>query len=236
MTQVMAWPFEEVEIRPVDPSQIKRAKRDWPVAFTTVGVDVQKNRLEYTIVQFDRRLVNKHVAYHGIVPRTEGPECGRDLRRAVSKWRPMRVTIDGTYQFDWVNTMVQFAFSDLLMRNDPPVEIVRGYTGDSFGKPLRGGKGHGYFWGATDEAKVLINQDLATKKMTIDPDCPYYIEEQLASQKLVRIETAQKVRRKWVPVPGRRDEVLDNTGYAYMGVLALRIRPVYSPNLKTSGG
>ena len=50
----MASPYLEVEIEPVKPEQVIRKTRDWEVAYTTVGVDVQKNRLEYGVYQFDK--------------------------------------------------------------------------------------------------------------------------------------------------------------------------------------
>ena len=235
-TQIMASPYLEVEIEPVKPEQVIRKTRDWEVAYTTVGVDVQKNRLEYGVYQFDKRLVNKHLVHRGVILRTEGPECGHQLRDEVLKWGPMRITVDGSYTFDWVNGMLRSAFPDQFMLADPPVEIVRGYTGDSFDKPLRGGRNLGFFWGATDEAKVMIMQDLAKGFLTIDPGCPSDTENQLVSEKLIRTETQHRVRRKWVPIQGRRNEVLDCTGYAYMGVLALDLTERDSPDIHIGPG
>ena len=110
------------------------------------------------------------------------------------------------------------------MLADPPVEIVRGYTGDSFDKPLRGGRNLGFFWGATDEAKVMIMQDLAKGFLTIDPGCPSDTENQLVSEKLIRTETQHRVRRKWVPIQGQAERS------AGLHWLCLHGRPGLRPN------
>lgn len=233
-TQVLAWPYEEVIIKPLSESQIRREELPFTPSYITIGVDVQINRLEYSILAFDRLLTKKHIVKRDAILRTEDYECFRELRRQVSPFRPRRLTIDGSYDFDWVKKGLEVAFQDLFILQDPPVEIVRGYTASSFDKPLRGGRGHGFFWGAVDEAKVLVNKDLTSGQLTLAPNLPADTEKQLASERLIRYEQGGRVKRKWDPIPGRANEVLDCVCYAYMGVLALDIGVFPSPELVTA--
>ena len=233
-TQIDAWPYEGKEIAAPAAEEVTRATPEWAPYYTTVGVDVQGDRLEYYVYQFDRFLVHKHMAHCGVIDRTEGPECGEELRNKIAPWEPHRMAIDGSWQYDWVAKMVEATFPDLLIMKDPPVEIVRGYTGQSFDKPLRGGKGKGYQWIATDEAKRYIYNDIKSGLLTIAKNAPLKVPNQLTSEKLIRTEVGQRVDRKWVKLPSRRNEGLDCTVYAYAAVMAVKVAQAVSPDLVVS--
>ena len=228
-TQVLAWPYEEVVVEPVAASDIRREERQWPnVEWVTVGVDVQGDRIEYCVVQFTRHLERKHLAARGSILRTTGPETWHMLRRELKEWEVGRVTVDGSYSHDWVKAGLMAAYRSEMVRKDPRVEIVIGYGGPSFDRPLRGsyhqgGKFKGAFRGSTDEAKVLIAEDLSRGLLTLAPDLPGDTEAQLCSERLVR--TPRKGHhprddgRRWEHEPGRRNEALDCVAYAYMGAV-----------------
>ena len=231
-TQIMAWPFEEVEIEPVQPGDIRRCPIPFERAHCTVGVDVQKNRLEWTAIVWSQFLIEKQIVARGIVLRTPGPEAMQDLRKQVAPLAPDRITIDGSYDYDWIRTNIDIVFSDAMLLPDPPVEIVRGYTAQSFDRPLRGSKGGRYFWGSSDEAKVLITRDLKIQSLTLSPSLPGDTEAQLMSERLVRTTIGERIKREWKHDVGVRNEVLDCSAYAYMGVLALNVLPSRSSSLE----
>ena len=220
--QVLAWPYAEIEIPAIDPDRIARVVPDWAAAYRTCGVDVQGDRLEWYVVEFDETLARQHVRAMGVIPRTPDELTHwLNLRRAVAAHAPMRITIDGGYQFDLVQGGLHHAFPDVMGLPDSPVEIVRGRAGDSFDKPLRGQNRSGYFFGSTDEAKVLIARALVTGTMTLDPGLPSYVEQQLASEELIKQEGPRgAVKRAWVKKSGVRNEALDCVGYALMGAVA----------------
>lgn len=220
-TQVKAWPYLEVVVPPLEPSRIRRCEREWQPLLRTAGVDVQGDRLEYYIVDFDSTLTRKHILRMGVIPRSpDNLAHWLHLRREVAPYNPTRLTVDGSFEFDYVLAGLKTSYPDAWLEFDLPVEIVRGRSGDSFDKPLRGVKHTDYFFGSTDEAKVLINQDLTTGKMTLNPDLPLYVEQQLCSEKLIRQEQpGGKLRRLWQLEKNQRNEALDCIGYAYMGAI-----------------
>lgn len=228
VTQVLAWPYEEVEVPPVKPEKIHRRERDWPETYRTVGVDVQGNRIEYAVVEFDQLLERKHIAKWGAILRQEGYGHWHELRAEVTDWDWM--SVDGGYDFDHVQQGLFDAYSDRFLLPEPQIEIVRGLAGagDNFDRPVRGGRGPGgYRWISTDEVKVLIAQDLTNGLLTLDPALPSGndgAEAQLASEKVVRTQkTSGRIQRRWVKVsPKASNELLDMTGYAYSGALAMR--------------
>ena len=231
-TQVKAWPYLEVVVPPLEPKNINRAEREWDPAIRTIGVDVQGDHLEYYVLDFDSVMTRKHIVATGLVPRSaDNLTHWKWLRQEVSPYRALRMTVDGSFEFDYVRAGLQYAFPDAMLQIDPPVEIVRGRAGDSFDKPLRGVKHTDYFFGSTDEAKVLINQDLASQAMTLNPDLPPYVEDQLCSEKLIRQEMpGNKLRRAWQLEKNKRNEALDCVGYAYMGAVACFANGAGSPS------
>ena len=225
-TQVMAWPYEEDVLPELNAEMIKRVEPDWAVRYVAVGVDVQGDRIEYAVWQFDENLVRKHLRRWGVIARTMvAEEVFLQLRQAVAPFRPMRISIDGSYDFDWVNQGMRLAFRDMMLDNDPPVEIVRGYTTPSFGKPLRGAKARGYLWGAVDEGKKIFHRDVHQGLVSFHPDIPsdkpYDAIWQLMAERLVRVDLNTKTVEQWRRVDRRPNELLDMTIYAYIGVLGI---------------
>ena len=228
-TQILAWPFEEVILPRVDPKTIKRRIRDWVATYRTIGVDVQSDRLEYSVYEFDETLVRKHFRYHGIIPRgIDERSHWAELRAQVKYWAPQRLTVDGNYEFDKVRAGLMENFMDAWLHPDPPVEIIRGATQSSFDKPLRGARtATGWFWGSVDECKVLINRDMYAGHLTIDPEVHNRAEEQLTSERLVRTLVGKTLKREWRKDPHKRNEILDCTCYAYIGAVALQAASAY---------
>lgn len=234
MTQIMAWPYEEAVIAPLQPEDLVRSTMPFNRRWLTIGVDVQKTWLDWTAVAFDEFLTNKHAVARGIVSRSIDYACFQELRRTWAQFAPDRIVVDGSYDYDWVRQSIDLVFADAMLMEDPPIEIVRGYTGDSFDRPLRGAKRHGHFVGASDEAKKLVVQDLKIGVFTLDHAMPDVTEAQLMSEKLVRTKVGTVIKRKWEP-QGGRNEILDCCGYAYMGALALPIGQRPSPVLTLTG-
>ena len=233
-TQVLAWPYEEIEIAQADISQISRQECPFTPTYITAGVDVQKNRIEWGVWAFDKELEKKHLLAWDVILRSTPEVTFANLRRLLSPYRPMRISIDGGYDFDWINLGVTRVFQDAFLMKNPPIEIVRGYSGESFDKPLRGGRGHGYMWCATDEAKCIIYSDIHQGKITFNPDLPAEAEAQLTSEKLIRTELNGKLRRNWRLVDGTRNELLDITVYAYTGVLGIDGSILPGPPIKVA--
>ena len=220
-TQVKARPYEEVRLKPVSVDRILRKEREWPVYYRCVGVDLQGDRIEWALVDFDRLLELKHIAAWGTILRQEGYGHWHELRANVTGWNWL--SVDGGFEFDHVQQGLWDAYPDRYLLEEPQIEIVRGYTGDSFDKPVRGGRGAGgYRWIATDEVKRMISTDLTNGLLTLDPTLNEIAEQQMASEKMVRtLTTTGKVERRWVKVsPKERNELLDDTGYAYSGAVA----------------
>ena len=236
-TQVLAWPFEEVEIPEADASLIKRLPEPpFKPRYVAVGADVQQNRIEYAVWLFDANLEKKHLAHYDVVLRSTAEITMANLRRQMTPFRPMRVGIDGSYDFDWVALGIQKIFPDALILKNPPIEIMRGYSQESFGKPLRGARGHGYIWVATDEAKSIIYQDIVKGHITFDEGVPLASEEQITSEKLIRTQINTRLKRNWVKVsPHIRNELLDMTVYAYAAILGLDQTPP-GPGISVSSG
>lgn len=220
-TLILAWPFEEVVVPPINPDTIQRLKLDFDPFYMTVGVDVQENYLDYRVLLFDANLKRKHIYRRGYIDRTPD-NVGHwiTLRNEMRKLGPHKITVDGSYEFELVQTGLLKAFNTEYMVEYPIVEIVKGYSGDSFDKPIRGQNRAGYFHGSTDEVKVMINKDLKDRLLTLSPSLPKTEEKQLTSEKMVRMQVGMNEKRRWVvDPPGSRNEALDCTGYAYMGAL-----------------
>lgn len=243
-TQIEAWPYEERELPPLEPGMLRRCEPDWETAIRTVGCDVQKRELLWYVVDFDRQLQRKHIRAGGVVPRVPDELTHwHELRRVISKWRPQRLTVDIGYQPDETMTGLQTAFRDEFMRKEPAVEGVRGSAKaqGSFGEPLRGAhRTAGWFIGAVDEGKVLINQDGAAGRLTLHPDLPGHVEAELCAEVCVRQTDARgNVRLRWVNADSKPNHALDCVNYAYMGALAVYSRLVKhggkSPTLAVAG-
>ena len=229
-TQIMAQPFEEIEIAPLKTHQIQRTDEPFDAYYRTAGVDVQKDRLEYVIVEFTESLNFKRIVAHGSISRTGNElEHWANLRAALAAFKTVqKVSIDGGYMFDHVVSGIKKHFADLLTGDIVRVEIVRGSTisTGSFDKALRMSQGRTdifpFMWVATDEAKLQIAQDLASGHMKINNSVARHAEKHLTSEKLIRKQMGTKDVRRWVKVtPDARNEILDCVVYACAGVLDL---------------
>ena len=221
-TQILAWPYEDVERAPITQETLKRCPMPFTPAVVTVGVDVHKRFLEWVAVAFSANLERKHILARGQVLRTQGPECILALWRDVQHLGPSKVTIDIGYDYEWVARGVEYILGGLEVREYNVVELVKGKP-NSFGQQLRGAvnQSKGFFHGAVDEVKVLISEDAFYGRLTLEPDLPVDTEAQLGSERLSRTQIGTRVKREWVKDRNVRNEVLDCTGYAYMGAVGL---------------
>lgn len=233
-TQMLGWPFAGEELKSPDPSVVTRVSEcPFEPVFTVVGGDVQGDRIEYYVVAFDEFLVNKHVLHTNSINRTEGPETFVELRKQITKYKPQRIVFDGSYSFEWVDAGLRHAFEEFFYNKDPIVEIVRGYPGNSFDMPLRGAKRAGYFRGATDEAKVLVYQDVISGRLTVSDDIPEARVKQLVSERLLKRETKTgKIERYWDLPTNAHNEFLDCVVYAYIGAVQVDVGELLAPTME----
>lgn len=221
--QILAWPYLDVEVEPLDPDRIVRSVPDWAPFIRTAGVDVQGDRIEWYIVDFDEDLARKHIVAHDRITRSpDNLAHWLRLRRDLDTYGWHRLTVDGSFEFDAVMAGLMYAWPEAWAGSNSPVEIVRGY-GPSFDMPLRGAMSTtGYFRGAVDEGKRLVDIDLAGGYLTLAPDLPDYVEGQLTSERLIRqMGPSGHVRRSYQLQPGQRNEARDCVVYAYMGAVGV---------------
>ena len=236
-TQVLALPYEDVAMPVLDAGAIVReAAAPFQVAWRSVGVDIQKDRIEASVVAFSRTMDRQHLERHIMLDRSRDESCFRRLRDELKGTGYQKITVDGGYNYDWVSQSLERVYGNLMLGRQPRCEIVRGFTGDSFGKPLRTGKpsrpkGKGYYMGATDEAKRLIMQALLDGEFTVATGITDGQLRQLTSERLVVSEGAmatnglRKRKLAWILEPGRRNEVLDCVVYAWIGIIDVASRP-----------
>ena len=237
-TDVMAQPWQDVVNEPPQRHMITRAEQaPFDIAWRTVGVDVQKDRLEASVVAFDRHFTAAHMERHLIVARTVGPECWRDFWLQVSSPWPgsgsvpvNRISVDGRYQHDWVTDGLTTQFGYHFTGNNAQVEVVKGASQSSFRKPLRQHRttgARGFITVSSDEAKALIHDMIRRGGFTVSADIGEPQIDQLLAEKIVVSETrsrvpgsASKRTERWAKVsPGRRNEALDCVAYALCGAI-----------------
>ena len=241
VTEVMAWPFDEQVIEPVLVSEIKRCSLPFTPVLVCAGVDVQggkRARLEYGVLAIGPQFVKKHILAHGVVARTDDYSCMNELRRQLAQWKVERIAIDGAFDFEWVRAGVDRAFADALLLENPPVEVVRGYSGvgKSFDKPLRGahGKEKAFLNIAVDEAKVQVTRDLKSGALTVDESLAEASIQQLTSERLVRVQVGQQLQRRWIHDDSIPNELLDCTGMGYCTAVGADLEPTWSPELRAA--
>lgn len=243
-TQIEAWPYEEHEVAPVDPDKITRRRPDESPAIRTVGVDVQGDRLIWYMVEFAEDLATSHVRARGFIARsaTAPRQAFYELRRAVAGLGVMQLTCDIGFEPDVVLDGLKAAWPDAFRHADTVVEGVRGSAkaGGTFGEPLRGNwRNEGYFVGAVDESKRLVQTDANEGRLTLDPDLDDSVAQEIASERCVRQADARgNVRLRWVNPENAPNHALDCVGYAYMGALKVlaRLRIMSPSSAMTVGG
>ena len=113
-TQKLATSYEDImgSLEVKEESEIWSPERPWPAHYATVGVDVQGDRLEYQVVEFDEYCTTAWVYEHRVLH--HGPE-GEDatweaLARAILQPAVQMVFIDTGYEPDAVRTQCRRVF------------------------------------------------------------------------------------------------------------------------------
>lgn len=242
-TQIMAEPYEDVEIEAPKPEQVKKAIRPFLPRYYSVGVDVQRRSLECVLISLSEYMTHIHMESSFTIRRTEGVGCWIELRdkvRALSRQLPGRgipvpVTVDGGGGwYEWVHEGLRHAYGHRAMQEgdggEPPyVTVVIGDSAPSLGKPLwgarrgRGEKGYRHVILAVDQGKADIYSAIREGNLSVAQDINDAIIDEIVSERLVakegRVHRSGRpglVKYTWVPRwPGIPNHALDALNYAW---------------------
>ena len=218
VSQVMAGHYEIVEVEPMTAEKLHIT--DGPPFepdLYCVGIDVQGNRLEYSLVAFDRPRLRRHLCAHRIIARTDDLTCWWDLRDSFATLPCETVhgiAIDSSWDAEFVRAGIKEVFPDLSMERDEIVSMTRGMSQSSFGKAIWSSRhASGFWWIATDEAKKQVMIDLHNGYFTVDRRISQDHKKQLAESEYLIKEVSpsgKSTKFSWVETSDRtRNEVLD---------------------------
>lgn len=182
------------------------------VASAFAGVDVQRNRLEYTVME--KKWDGAHmvwVAKHGFVELTAGDDqrCWDELYRIITSYKPELVYVDAGYKPSYVKER-------LAALGDDRWFPVKGIAPSMNELPVMGKTQNGILKLGVDQVKVdlygLIEEDsFYVCEDAVPPD----YTEQFLSERLVKETARLRTTQKWVKKSGRRNEAFDCGVYAY---------------------
>ena len=222
-TQILAEPYRQVESPPPDRSASRRQPCPFIPVWTTVGVDVQVDRLEYSVLKWDQEVTLGHLLDRGHIYRDAGAAAWRELKVKLAPHQPHKVFVDGAYNFDYVDGGLRAHFLNDYVKADGRIKICRGQGGKespSFDEPLcMGTTRRGAIRVAVDEAKSLLYNLCSEGRLTIEPDLARNTEDQLFSEHLIPNPDGRRYTHYWSPIRrGIRNEVLDCCVYALAAV------------------
>ena len=203
------------------------------------AVDVQGDRIEYSIVDFqdgELRYAPALVQIHAAIARPPGREglieAFRSFDDIAREYRPSLIFVDSKFQPNEVSDAVRLGMkwaasssAELIHYGDndkelyePRVRLIKGYEGPkgSINMPLIISRRADVFTLATDEAKTIASDMAGAGALSINRRrVPTTYARGLASEQF-NVETS-----KWEPIrPGIRNEPLD----CYVYALAARMR------------
>lgn len=190
------------------------------VAAAYAGVDVQRNRLEFTVMEkkWGQGIRVIWIPEHGVEGLTAGDdqECWDKIYQRITAYKPEFVLVDAGYRPTHV-------LERLKALGDTRWLPIKGHSPSMNELPIMGktGKtaGHELYKVGVDQVKVdlysLIEDDgLFVNEAGVPPD----YTEQFLSERLVKETARLHTTQKWVKKSGRRNEAFDCAVYAYAGL------------------
>ena len=243
-TQVLGLPYKPVAINPIEVSQIEKLHVDASplerVTAITMSVDVQKDRLEYQVMEHDRWTDQAHIVEHMTIPQTTDLSYSwAQLAEVTKKHKPCMTFIDIGYdpshmkdnileREDYIVRTIRNVepWSDLFWRKR--VKLTRGlgsYTSTQtrfiMKEPKQDTENYDLILG-THMGKSRVISLLNEGKMTIARGkVTKNFNKQLVNEYLAPIEgnKGKKPEVEWKKVAGQRNEAFD---CAYMNMCALK--------------
>ena len=240
-SQALAEPYEEVEQSDIDEDElaryvVKETSCPRPTA-VTCGIDVQEDRLEYQIVEWQPPRVC--VIKHGTIPimlASGGANAWQELRQELAIYTPDMTFIDAGYKPDFVRSGLKRFFLQAYRRNR--IYDIQGVSGDSFGRPTVDPrrKRASSLSIATDEAKTVMYDMIRAGEISfLETGINTHFLRQFASERLETVysKTSGKAKLQWVKMHAR-NEAMDCFVYALAAKKHLESeRPSY--NRSTAG-
>ena len=229
-TQILAETYSNTELDNFEPDELREFAT--PIPFVedavTVGVDVQKNRLEFQIVYWNdaRAWINIHAA----ILHTEDGTSWDALEELCREHDADNIYIDCSYKTDEVTAAIDKHFGYWKRRDK--ISGVKGLSRASFGESLNASRKLGIQMLAVDEAKRVIWDMVDGGFMSFNPvGLPRDFYEQFSAERLDRQETVRgNVKLQWVKIR-ERNEAFDCAVYAlcarrYLGMNFKKVREV----------
>ena len=182
------------------------------IASTFAGVDVQRNRLEYTIME--KKWGGAHMVWiprHGFIELTAGDDqrCWDELYTIITSFKPELVYIDAGYRPVYVKER-------LAVLGDERWFPIKGIAPSLNELPVMGKTVNGILKLGVDQVKVdlfgLVAED---SFFVLEDGVPPDYTQQFLSERLVRETARLRTHQKWVKKAGRRNEAFDCAVYAY---------------------
>lgn len=225
-TQILAETYSSKILDALEVEDLERFGEEEPpreeVDAIVVGVDIQKNRLEYSIVHFwngdletgEAPLI--WVAEHSMeqIRMNDEDSAWEKLSEALRPLAPDMVYVDVGYRPEETSDQIRRHLRWLLRRER--IKPIRGRTAASFGDLLNHSKRGDMQWVSVDQAKVMFRDMVEVGQIRFNPRRvpPDYLD-QLASERLIEEESRSGIKKlKWVKMAGRRNEALDCFVYA----------------------
>ena len=237
-------PYKPVAINPIEVSQIEKLHVDTSplerVTAITMSVDVQKDRLEYQVMEHDKWTDEAHIVEHQTIPQSTNLSIAwSQLSEVIKKHEPCMVFIDIGYdpsrmkdnileREDYIVRTIRNVepWSDLFWRKR--VKLTRGlgsYTSTQtrfiMKEPKQDTENYDLILG-THMGKSRVISLLNEGKMTIARGkVTKNFNKQLVNEYLAPIEgnKGKKPEVEWKKVAGQRNEAFD---CAYMNMCALK--------------
>ena len=238
-TQILGWPYDNLLQKELEFSKLQEFETEEDlerIEAVTSGVDIQGNRIEANIVQWNGFYEKMHVKYHQVFyGKTDEREVWQELEKFFRIHKPDMIFIDRGYRPSIVENFCVTVLSKWWRRKK--IRIVKGLSRDSFNDyPIPTLKDAKNAFKvrvsrkfdlpiATDNVKVRLHSLLESEGITVDPTrTPQDFWEQFTAEELRRIVRGVQEISKWVKIPNRRNEVLDCLVYAYCARELLGIR------------
>ena len=182
------------------------------VAAAYASVDVQRNRLEYTVME--KKWGGTHMVWipvHGTVALTAGNDqhCWDEVYQIISAFKPEFVYVDAGYRPSYVKERI-------AALGDEKWVPVKGVAPSMNELPVMGKTMNGILKIGVDQVKIdlygLVEEDAF---FVFENGVPPDYTQQFLSEKLVKESARMTTKLKWVKKPGRRNEGFDCAVYAY---------------------
>ena len=219
-TQVLGLPYRSIIMAAPDPGALDHLyQTEGPKlpAAITAAVDVQRDRLELQVVEWDG--LNPHVASHAVLPLMAGDseaQLWRRLDRELRQAKPDLIYIDRGYRPDDVRRLSETHLRAWVVNKR--VRFCKGLSRPSFEDDLnvkRSTLAHPWDVSlAVDTAKVMVYEAINAATLTVQAGAvPVDFMRQLVSEELKMVARGMKEVPKWELPSGRRNEALDCMAY-----------------------